>query len=150
MVPWRRKDFAAHMPAKACPALDAGWIPVGDKDMRKQMNLIRDNTPPRCVTSPQVLERQPFVVALGGVRAKTTRGREWSMVRVLELAVEALGRLPAADQERMGRQLLTYIEKLVRLRVEIDQGVGALDPAAAVPLDVEDFLQRQNERHGRA
>jgi len=71
------------------------------------------------------------------------------MVRVLELVFEALGRLPAADQERIGRQLLSYIEKLVRLRVEIDQGIRALETAAGVPLDVEDFLQRQNERHGR-
>ena len=72
------------------------------------------------------------------------------MVRVLELAVEALGSLPAADQERMGRQLLSYIEKLLRLRIEVDKGARALEDEAGVPLDVDDFLDRQNERHGRA
>src|SRR5258706_593773 len=30
-----------------------------------------------------------------------------SMVKAIEIAVEALSSLPAADQERMGRQLLT-------------------------------------------
>ena len=59
------------------------------------------------------------------------------MVRAIELAVEALGSLPAADQERMGRQLLSYIEKLLRLRIEVEKGVRALDDAAGVPLDVD-------------
>ena len=72
------------------------------------------------------------------------------MVRVLELAVEALGSLPAADQERMGRQLLSYIEKLLRLRIEVDKGARALEDEAGVPLDVDAFLHQQNERHGRA
>ena len=52
------------------------------------------------------------------------------MVRALELAVEALGSLPAADQERMGRQLLSYIEKLLRLRIEVEKGFRALDDEA--------------------
>jgi len=72
------------------------------------------------------------------------------MVRALELAIEALASLPAADQERMGRQLLSYIEKLLRLRIEVDKGARALEDEAGVPLDVDDFLHRQNERHGRA
>jgi hypothetical protein len=72
------------------------------------------------------------------------------MVRALELAIEALGSLPAADQERMGRQLLSYIEKLLRLRVEIDKGARALEADGGVPLNVDDFILRQNERHGRA
>ena len=71
------------------------------------------------------------------------------MVRVLEQAVEALQSLPAADQERMGRQLLSHIEKLLTLRIEIDKGVRVLEVDAGVPLDVEEFLARQNARHGR-
>jgi hypothetical protein len=72
------------------------------------------------------------------------------MVRALELAIQALGSLPAADQERMGRQLLTYIEKLLRLRIEIEKGARALEAEGGVPLDVADFVLRQSERHGRA
>ena len=72
------------------------------------------------------------------------------MVRALELAIEALQSLPAADQERMGRQVLAHIEKLLRLRIEIDKGARLLEVEAGVPLDVDDFLRQQNERHGRA
>jgi hypothetical protein len=71
------------------------------------------------------------------------------MVRALELAVQALGSLPAADQERMGRQLLSYIEKLLRLRIEIEKGARSLEADGGVPLDINDFLLRQSERHGR-
>jgi len=72
------------------------------------------------------------------------------MANAIERAVEALARLPASDQERLGRQLLSHIEKLLALRVEIDMGSRALEAAAGDTLDVEEFLRRQNERHGRA
>ena len=71
------------------------------------------------------------------------------MAKSVERAVEALARLPESDQERMGRQLLSHIEKLLALRLEIDKGSHALDEAAGEMLDVEEFLRRQNERHGR-
>jgi hypothetical protein len=71
------------------------------------------------------------------------------MARAIELAVAALASLPERDQERMGRQLLTYIERLLQLRVEIDRGSSAFAAGAGETLDVEDFLRRQSERHGR-
>jgi hypothetical protein len=72
------------------------------------------------------------------------------MIRALELAIEALGNLPAADQERVGRQLLSYVEKLQQLRIEIERGVRVLESEAGVPLDLDDFLLQLNQRHGRA
>jgi hypothetical protein len=102
------------------------------------------------VTAAQALEGPAFVVALGNIRAKTMRGWGTSMVRALELAIEALGNLPAADQERVGRQLLSYIEKLQQLRIEIERGVRVLEVEAGVPLDVDEFLLQLNQRHGRA
>ncbi len=72
------------------------------------------------------------------------------MIRTLELAIEALERLPAADQERVGRQLISHIEKLTNLRIEIDKGIRTLEVNAAVPLDIDEFLTSQNDRHGRA
>jgi hypothetical protein len=71
------------------------------------------------------------------------------MVRALELAIEALGKLPTADQERMGRQLLSYIERLLQLRVEVEKGIRVLETDAGVPLDIDEFLVQQNARHGR-
>jgi len=70
------------------------------------------------------------------------------VARSVELAVTALASLPERDQDRMGRQLLTYIERLLQLRAEIDKGSGSFEAGAGEALDIEDFLHRQNERHG--
>ena len=99
----------------------------------------------KCLRSKDSL----FPVALGRIRAKTLSGGEWPMVRALELAIDALKNLLPADQERMGRQLLSYIEKLLALRVEIEKGIGVLEAEAGAPLDVDEFLKQQNARHGR-
>ena len=71
------------------------------------------------------------------------------MAKAIDTAIEALRSLPERDQERMGRQLLSHIDKLLALRLEIDKGSRALDEAAGETLDIEEFLRRQNERHGR-
>jgi hypothetical protein len=71
------------------------------------------------------------------------------MAKAVDIAIEALRSLPERDQERMGRQLLSHIEKLLTLRLEIDKGSHALEETAGDALDVEEFLRRQNERHGR-
>jgi len=68
----------------------------------------------------------------------------------LALAIEALSSLPAADQERLARQILTYIEKLLLLRVEIGKGVRATEVGASESLDLKAFLRRKNARHGGA
>ena len=72
------------------------------------------------------------------------------MVRTLEKAIAEVSNLPDADQEQIGQQLLSHVEKLRRLRAEIDKGIRSLDAGEGEPLDVEDFLRRQNERHGRS
>jgi len=73
-----------------------------------------------------------------------------TMVRTLEKAIAEVSNLPDADQEQIGQQLLSHVEKLRRLRAEIDKGIRSLDAGEGKPLDVEDFLRRQNERHGRS
>jgi hypothetical protein len=70
------------------------------------------------------------------------------MPKSLDLAIEALTSLPVADQERLGRQLLVYIEKLLLLRVEVGKGVRALDAEPGQPLDLEALLRERNEHHG--
>jgi len=75
---------------------------------------------------------------------------EWvtdMVVRSVELAFTALASLPERDQDRMGQQLLTYIDRLLALRAEIDRGVFATGEGET--LDIEDFLRQQHERHGR-
>jgi Arc/MetJ-type ribon-helix-helix transcriptional regulator len=73
-----------------------------------------------------------------------------AMVKTLEKAIAEVSNLPDADQEQIGLQLLSHVEKLRRLRAEIDKGIRSLEAGKGEPLDVEDFLRRQNERHGRS
>jgi hypothetical protein len=49
------------------------------------------------------------------------------MVKTLEQAFAEVERLPADDQEKIGRTLLSHIAKLRTLRSEIDEGLRALD-----------------------
>jgi hypothetical protein len=72
------------------------------------------------------------------------------MVRTLEQAIAQISRLPDADQEQIGRKLLTHIEKLKALRIEIDKGIQSLDEGKGRALDMEDFLRDKNSRHGGA
>jgi hypothetical protein len=72
------------------------------------------------------------------------------MVRTLEIAMAEVSSLPDADQEQIGRRLLSHVEKLRHLRAEIDKGIHSLDAGEGKPLDIQDFLRRKNERHGRS
>ena len=70
------------------------------------------------------------------------------MVRTLEQAIAEIARLPDADQEQIGRKLLSHVEKLNALRAEIDMGIRSLDAGEGRPLSVDDFLRRKNSGHG--
>jgi hypothetical protein len=72
------------------------------------------------------------------------------MVRTLEQAIAQISRLPDADQEQIGRKLLTHVEKLRAIRSEIDKGIQSLDEGRGRALDMEDFLRDKNSRHGGA
>jgi hypothetical protein len=70
------------------------------------------------------------------------------MTKTLEIAIAELSNLPDADQEQIGRRLLSHVEKLRRLRIDLDKGLHSLDRGKGKPLDLEDFLRRKNRRHG--
>ena len=72
------------------------------------------------------------------------------MVRTLEQAIAQISRLPDADQEKIGRKLLSHVEKLNALRGEIDKGISSLDAGEGGILDVDNFLREKNLRHGGA
>ncbi len=71
------------------------------------------------------------------------------MVKTLEQAIVEVANLPVADQEQIGRKLLSHVEKLRQLRVEIDKGIRSLDAGEGRPLDIEAFLRDLNGGHGR-
>lgn len=49
------------------------------------------------------------------------------MVKTLKAAIDEVATLPAADQEEIARQLLAHVEKIRRLRADVQAGVAALD-----------------------
>ena len=65
------------------------------------------------------------------------------MVKSLEQAVAELERLPAKDQEQVGRTLLSHVEKLRALRAEIDKGIRSLDAGQGRESRVDDFVRQR-------
>ena len=70
------------------------------------------------------------------------------MVKTLEQAIAEVTNPPAADQEQIGRKLLSHVEKLKVLRHDIDAGIRSLDAGEGRPLDIEEFLRQKNQIHG--
>jgi len=67
------------------------------------------------------------------------------MVKTLEQAIAEVESLPDADQEQIGRQLLSHVQKLRRLREELDKGVCSLDAGLGKPVDVDEFVRQKIE-----
>jgi hypothetical protein len=65
------------------------------------------------------------------------------MVRTLEQAIAELERLPTEDQEQIGRTLLSHVEKLRALRVEVDKGLRSLDAGQGRESSIEDFIDQK-------
>ena len=72
----------------------------------------------------------------------------YDMVKTLERALAEVASLPDADQEQIGQRLLSHVEKLRRLRAEIDKGVRSLDAGEDGELDIDDFLAKARKRRG--
>jgi len=72
------------------------------------------------------------------------------MVKTLERAMEELASLPEADQEQIGRRLLSHVDKLRQLRADVDKSLRSLDAGEGKPLDVEEFIRQSNASHARS
>ena len=68
------------------------------------------------------------------------------MVKILEQAIAELSNLPAADQEEIGRKLLTHVERIRLLRAELDKGVRSLEEGKGRELNVDEFLAGKRPR----
>jgi hypothetical protein len=67
------------------------------------------------------------------------------MVKTLEQAIAEVEQLPDADQEHIGRQLLSHVEKLRRLREELDKGVRSLNAGEGKQLDIDQFARQKTK-----
>jgi hypothetical protein len=65
------------------------------------------------------------------------------MVKTLEQAIAEVERLSAEDQEKIGRTLLSHIEKLQALRAEIDKGIHSLDAGQGQESSIDDFIRKK-------
>ena len=70
------------------------------------------------------------------------------MVKTLQQAIAEVASLSDADQEQIGRKLLSHVERLRQLRAEIDRGLRSLDSGQGRELNVDDLIRRKNARHG--
>jgi hypothetical protein len=71
------------------------------------------------------------------------------MTKTLQKAFAEAANLPEAAQEQIGRDLLTHIRKLRKLRADIQKGFRSLDAGKGRELDVEDFLKRARKRYAK-
>jgi hypothetical protein len=74
----------------------------------------------------------------------------FQMVKTLERAFAEIAELPEAAQEQIGRDLLVRLEKLRKLRAELDQAERELDAGLGRELDIDAFISQMRRRHAGA
>jgi hypothetical protein len=83
----------------------------------------------------------------GGGKAAVLAERDvvvsFDMVKSLEQALMQVAALPDADQEEIGRRLLSHVEKLRRLRDELDKGARSLDAGKGTKFSIEEFIRQK-------
>ncbi len=72
------------------------------------------------------------------------------MINTLKEAIREVENLPEADQETIGRRLLSHVEKLRQLRIEIDKGIRSLNVGKGRNFDLQGFIKKQRASHGKA
>ena len=65
------------------------------------------------------------------------------MVRTFERAIAEVAALPDADQEEIGRQVLSHVDKLRRLREKLDQSIRSLDAGKGRTFSIEEFIRQK-------
>ncbi len=71
------------------------------------------------------------------------------MTKVLQDAIAKVEALPEAEQDRIARELIDYLDKLNALRAEVEIGIRQLDAGEGRELDIEDVIRQAREEHGR-
>ncbi len=71
------------------------------------------------------------------------------MTKVLREAIAKVEALPEAEQDRIARELIDYLDKLNALRSEVQIGLRQLDAGEGRELDIEDVITQAREEHGR-
>lgn len=70
--------------------------------------------------------------------------------KAFQLAITRAKALPEAAQERLGRAVLSGIEKLETLRADLHVGIDQLDRGEGRPIDVYEIIGQARRQHGRS
>ncbi len=62
------------------------------------------------------------------------------MTKVLREAIAEVEALDEADQDRIGRELIVYLEKLKALRADVEIGIKQLDAGEGRSLDIKEVI----------
>jgi hypothetical protein len=71
------------------------------------------------------------------------------MRKLLEEAIAKVAKLPAATQDEIGEELLAHVDKVERLRAELQKGVHSLARGEGKELDMKDVMRRARAQYGR-
>jgi hypothetical protein len=66
----------------------------------------------------------------------------------LDLAITKAQALPEATREQIGRDVLLRIEKLERLRADLQIGIKQLDAGRGREIDIERIIRKARRHHG--
>ena len=67
------------------------------------------------------------------------------MTKVLQDAIAKVEALPEAEQDRIARELIDYLDKLNSLRADVEIGIRQLDACEGRDLDIEDVTRQVRE-----
>ena len=67
--------------------------------------------------------------------------------KTLKLAMEKAAELPAAAQEKIGREVLEYVDDMARLRADLEVGIRQLDAGMGEPLNIDAEIERARRDH---
>jgi hypothetical protein len=67
------------------------------------------------------------------------------MIKTLEEAIAEIASLPESDQEQIGRQLLSHLERLRRLQEGLDMGIRSLDAGKGRMFNAEEFIREKTK-----
>jgi hypothetical protein len=72
------------------------------------------------------------------------------MTNAFKQAIQGVAELLPAAQERIGEELLLHVEKLRRLRSQIQTAAQSLDHGGGRDLDITDVIERARAQYGNA
>jgi hypothetical protein len=71
------------------------------------------------------------------------------MTKALKDAITEVERLPGADQDKIGREILAHVRKLGALRDDLSAGARSLDKGKGRELIIEKVIARARQRHAK-